>query len=252
MAVLVGSTGFVGGHVARSHPFEHQVHRVDVSSLRGLKTDLLVCAGLPAAKWLANQEPAADWGNMTRLAQVLTEVKAERAVLISTVDVYQPAIHVDETHSADFNGVEAYGSHRAWFEAFFRSNFRDAFVVRLPALYAQDVRKNLIHDLLKKRSDQLQKVNPASTFQFFDVTKTWSLIRSAMASGISMLNAATAPVTAQAVADLFGVELGGTAPPQRYDMRSVHAESFGGYDGYLFTAESALEGISRLREGVGP
>lgn len=248
MAVLVGSTGFVGCHLARKHEFELAVHRSDVASITGLSTDLLVCAGLPAAKWRANQHPAEDWANMALLTQVLASVRAERGVLISTIDVYQPAVGVDETNAPQFNGAGAYGSHRAWFEAFFQSHFPDALVLRLPALYASDVRKNLVHDLLHEKYDQLALVNPSSTFQFFDATKTWTMIEGAWAAGITLLNITSEPVSAQAVANLFGVSLNGKSPPIDYDMRSVHAQSFDGVGGYLFTAEAVLDGISSLRQ----
>ena len=42
---------------------------------------------------------------MAALAQVLATVTARRAVLISTIDVYQPAIGVDEMDPPDFDGA---------------------------------------------------------------------------------------------------------------------------------------------------
>jgi len=212
-----------------------------------MSTDLLVCAGLPAEKWRANQEPQEDWANTSRLAQVLASVQADRAVLVSTIDVYQPAVDVDETDPAQFDGLGAYGAHRAWFEAFFRSRFPDSLVLRLPALYAPNVRKNLVHDLLRGKADQWARVNPASTFQFFDTTQTWTLIQRAWEERIRLLNVTSQPVTAQAVAELFDVQLTAQTPPVHYDMKSIHADTLGGRDGYLFTAESVLEGIGILR-----
>lgn len=247
MATLVGSTGFVGSHLARSREFTEQVHRTDVERLVGLSTDLLVCAGLPAEKWRANEDPANDWANMSRLAQVLLRVHADRAVLISTVDAYQPAVGVDEEDPVDLDGPGAYGAHRAWFEALFRARFPDSLILRLPGLFAADVRKNLVHDLLHGREDQWSRVNPASTFQFFDVTHTWSVIERAWDAGIRLLNITSEPVTAQAVAGLFDVRLSARTVAAQYDVRSIHATAFGGRDGYLHTAEMVLAGIAGLR-----
>lgn len=247
VSVLVGCTGFVGGHLARQHGFAQQVHRSDITAIAGLDTDLIVCAGLPAEKWRANKEPLEDWENMAALAQVLTSVTAKRAVLISTIDVYQPASAVDENSPPNFNGAGAYGAHRAWFEAFFLAHFSNALVLRLPALYAPDVRKNLVHDLLHNKADQWAGVSPASTFQYFDASLTWAVIERALGEGITLLNVSSEPVSAQAVANLFGVRLTAKNSPVRYDMRSIHADTFGGRHGYLFTAESVLEGIGSLR-----
>lgn len=251
MAILVGSTGFVGSHLVRAWDFDHQVHRPNLKSIRGAHTDLLVCAGLPAEKWRANKEPDRDWQNMAALAQVLATVRAERAVLISTIDVYQPAVDVDEADPPAFSGEEAYGSHRAWFEAFFQSHFPETLVVRLPGLFASDVRKNLVHDLLHGKSDQWAGVNPITTFQFFDVTKLKGTVDRASELGLTLLNVSSEPVTAQEVADLFAVRLSGHGAPKHYDIRSLHADAFSGADGYLFTRQSILAGIDELRREAG-
>ncbi len=247
METLIGSTGFVGSHLAREREFTVKVHRSDVGSIAGSSTNLLVCAGLPAQKWQANRSPSADWANMAGLAQILASVRADRAVLISTIDVYQPAVDVDEDDAPRLEGPGAYGAHRAWFEAFFRSQFPHSLVVRLPGLFASDVRKNLVHDLIHGREDQWGQINPNSTFQFFDATRTWSVIERAWSRGIELLNVTSEPVSAQSVADLFDVRLQAQTDAIAYDVRSIHAESLDGRNGYLYSAEATLEGIAALR-----
>jgi hypothetical protein len=247
VSVLIGSTGFVGGHIRGHQPFDLQVHRPDVGRIRDLRTDLLVCAGLPAEKWRANNSPDEDFENVCTLAELLCSTRAEQAVLVSTVDVFQPATNVSEETPPNFNGPSAYGRHRAWFEAFFRSQFPDSLIVRLPGLFASDVRKNLIHDLLHNKQDQYASVNPASTFQFFNANYTWQVISTGLEARLKVLNVASEPVLAQEVADLFGKNLEGTAPEVHYDMRSIHADRFGGKDGYQFERTSILAGISALR-----
>lgn len=249
MSVLIGATGFVGGHLARAHPFDQAVHRPDVHTIAGSQVDLLVCAGLPAEKWRANREPAADWQNMAALAQVLATVRADRAVLISTVDVYQPAVGVDEGDPPDYGGPAAYGMHRAWFEAFFRATFGTSLVLRLPGLYAPDLRKNLIYDLMHDRHDQWAGVNPDSTFQFFDVRRTWELADRAMAADLDLVNVATEPVSAAEVAAQFDVELVGGGQPIGYDLRTRHAALLGGEGAYLVARASVLAGIAELAAG---
>ncbi len=248
MGILVGSTGFVGGHLAKSHTFGITVNSSDVYSISGSSTDLLVCAGLPAEKWRANQLPDRDWKNMAALAQVLSSVQTERAVLISTIDVYQPAVGVNESSRISLNGPESYGSHRAWFETFFAARFPESLTIRLPALFASDVRKNLVHDLLHGKNDQWQSVNPDSTFQFFDVTQTWEIIQKAITLGIHLLNVSSEPTGAQQIANIFNVSLSAQGNRVTYDVQSVHAADFGGKEGYIFSSESVLNGITTLRQ----
>jgi len=49
----------------------------------------VVCAALPAAKWLANKEPEKDKEEVEGLAAILCTLKTPRLVLISTIDVYK-------------------------------------------------------------------------------------------------------------------------------------------------------------------
>jgi len=248
MDLLVGSTGFVGGHLLRRRYFDIAVHRPDVDEIRGTDVGLLVCAGLPAEKWKANLEPAKDWQNACALASALSAVTAQQAVLISTVDVYNPPIRVNEFSPTNLDPEAAYGSHRAWFEHFFRSRFPDALIIRLPGLYAPDVRKNLIHDLLNAKEDQFRKVSGRAQFQLFDVRELWDLIETALSMNLQSLNVAVEPVTAGEVAELIGVTLSSEGSAPLYDMRSIHAPSISGAKDYLYSRDAVLTGLELLRE----
>src|SRR5689334_17424607 len=95
-AALVGHTGFVGGSLAAASNFDVLINRDSLDLLRGMQIDRLVCAGLPAAKWIANQSPRKDAENVRRLESVLSTIRAETFVLISTIDVYAKTREADE------------------------------------------------------------------------------------------------------------------------------------------------------------
>ena len=140
MSALIGSTGFVGGHLQKDFHFTHMYNRSNISEIQGLDTDLLICAGLPAEKWKANNDPESDWSNMVSLAQKISSVKADKAILISTIDVYQPALEVTEEDRPNYDGEGAYGRNRAWFESFFDSQFSNNIILRLPGLFANNLK----------------------------------------------------------------------------------------------------------------
>ena len=247
MSALIGSTGFVGGHLQKNFEFTFKYNRSNISEIKGLNTDLLICAGLPAEKWKANSDPDADWSNMTNLAQQISSVSADTAILISTIDVYQPALDVTEEDEPNYNGDGAYGRNRAWFEAFFRSQFSNAIVVRLPGLFSRDLKKNFIFDLLNNRSDQVSNVHQESKFQFYDIQGIWYLIDACIENNISLLNVATEPVSAQEIASIFNVELTGSQNKIEYRMKSKNFQMFNGKGGYLQGKLEVLDGISKLR-----
>ena len=247
MSALIGSTGFVGGHLQKGFEFTHKYNRSNISAIQGLNTDLLICAGLPAEKWKANNDPESDWSNMANLADNLSSVTAQKAILISTIDVYQPAIDVTEDDRPSFNGESAYGRNRAWFETFFASQFSNTIVIRLPGLFSSNLKKNFIYDLINNRFDQVSKVHQESKFQFFDIQFIWKIIDKCEENNISLLNVATEPVTAQEIASIFHVKLTGTQGKIEYRMKSRYSEIFNGTDKYLQSKVEVLKAISNLR-----
>ncbi|KRC88258.1 hypothetical protein ASE25_15550 [Terrabacter sp. Root85] len=179
---------------------------------------------------------------------MLATVRTEQFVLVSTVDVYRRPVDVDESSKPALDGSQAYGRNRAWFETFVQATFPRSLIVRLPALYGDGLRKNLVFDLLEGRSDQFKEVSPASSFQFFDVGQTWKYVEKCLAADLSVVNFAMEPVTARDVAGLFGSELKGTSEPVGYDVRTLHARPLGGSGDYLGSRSDQLDGIRRLKK----
>src|SRR5207249_890387 len=109
----------------------------------------VVCAGVSAAKWIANREPEADRAAITALTDALASAKIGRFVLISTIDVYpDPSAMEDETADLAGRANHAYGEHRRDLEEWARGRYRNHLVARLPALYGRGLRKNALYDLL--------------------------------------------------------------------------------------------------------
>jgi nucleoside-diphosphate-sugar epimerase len=247
MSALIGHTGFVGGHLQTNFSFREKYNRTNISDIQGLNTDLIICAGLPAEKWKANSHPDSDWLNMANLSQLISTIEADKAILISTVDVYQPPINMTETSQPNLIGTEPYGRNRAWFELFFRAKFPNSLIVRLPGLFAPNLKKNLIFDLINKREDQYSNVDGESKFQFFDITQIAKVINIALENQLSTLNVASEPLLAQEVADIFKVQLSTGKKKLNYQMKSNHESLFGGVNGYLFSKEETIQGISDLQ-----
>jgi nucleoside-diphosphate-sugar epimerase len=244
---LIGHTGFVGGHLQSNFSFREKYNRANILGIQGLKTDLIICAGLPAEKWKTNSDPDSDWLNMATLSQLISTIEADKAILISTIDVYQPPIEVTETSQPNLIGTEAYGRNRAWFELFFRAKFPDSLIVRLPGLFAPNLKKNLIFDLMNKREDQYSNVDGESEFQFFDITQISKVINIALQHQLSTLNIATEPLFAQEIADIFKVQLSTGKKKLNYQMKSNHESLFHGENGYLFSKEETIQGILALQ-----
>jgi nucleoside-diphosphate-sugar epimerase len=243
---LIGHTGFVGGNLLTQAAFSHTYHSLTIDAIRGESFDEVVCAGAPAEKWKANQDPPTDRTRLARLTAALAEVEARRVVLISTVDVFPTPRGVDEDTPIDAAAASPYGKHRYELERWVVSRF-PTLVVRLPALFGHGLKKNVVYDLL--HHNQVEQIHSKAAFQFYDLANLWRDVTMARALGLSLVHFATEPV---AVAEIARTAFGETlqhrpaSPPACYDFRSRYAEHFGGNSGYLYSKEHVLAALCRF------
>ncbi|MEY4513518.1 MAG: hypothetical protein RLZZ450_5640 [Pseudomonadota bacterium] len=158
---MIGATGFVGSNLLRQAHFDALYHSRNIAEIAGRHFDTVVCAGAPAAKWIANREPEADLENLQRLVASLATVRCHEFVLISTIDVYTALTGADESDPCD-GANHAYGRHRRWLEHQVQALFDNALVVRLPALFGRGLKKNVLFDLLHDR--ELASIHPDARF----------------------------------------------------------------------------------------
>lgn len=147
-AVLVGDTGFVGSNLCESHAFASAVHSVNVNEMYGLHPEILVYAGVTGTKWYANRHPKEDRKIMLAACGNIKRISPKKLVLISTVDVYDAIRNVDEHFGTDKEKLHVYGRHRAELEDWVRENTADFHIVRLPAIYGKNLKKNFLYDLI--------------------------------------------------------------------------------------------------------
>lgn len=242
---LIGHTGFVGGVLQRSRTFDVRISRRDRTDLGSGYFDEVICAGAPAEKWLANQQPAEDEANLRSLMDVLRRASIGRLVLISTVDVYPRPVDVDEATPIDVAEAEPYGRHRLLLESFVRDEFADHLIVRLPALFGPGLKKNLIFDLLHERRERF--ADAGSRFQFYDVRRLAADLNRFADASLRLVNVTSPPISAAELAETcfesvyeHTSERGAVV----YDVRSRHAQELGGTpDGYLYTAEAVMRDL---------
>lgn len=145
--VLVGSTGFVGGNLMASHHFDAVYHSTNIEEGFVRANGLVVYAGVPAAMFLANADPAADLEVMRKARENLRRLNPQQVVLISSIAVYLDSRGKNEESPMETEGLSAYGANRLQLEQWVREDFPDALIVRLPALYGIGLKKNFLYDM---------------------------------------------------------------------------------------------------------
>jgi len=241
---LIGHTGFVGGNLRAQTEFTDLYDSKNIDAIAGRDFELVVCAGAPAAKWIANREPDRDRATLQRLIEPLGRVRARRFVLISTVDVFPRPIEVDESSAIERAECHAYGLHRLELEDFVRARFSGALVARLPGLFGPGLKKNVVFDFL--HDNELEKIHQDGLFQFYDLRHLWPDLERARAAALELVHFATEPVSVREVSEVaFGFTFENDLPPPgpRYDFRTRHAAAWGRAGPYLYDRRSVLEDL---------
>lgn len=246
-SALVGYSGFVGQNLDQARAWTDRYNSKNFQAMAGQSYDLLVCAGVSAAKWLANKDPAADQAAIAALTDVLATVQVKTFVLVSTIDVYPDPCGVDEDSAVDAAGHHAYGRHRLqleqWVQRHFGAQGARVLVVRLPGCFGPFLKKNVLFDLLHRR--MLAQIDPEGVFQYYDVRRLWRDIEIALAAGLPLVNLAVAPLAVATVAEAaFGVQLPPRPGPHgRYDFHTRHAAAWGRSGPYLQDADEVCAAL---------
>ncbi len=150
MNALVGYTGFVGSNIWNEEDFEYGFNSQNIKEAYGLKPDLLIYAGLRAEKYIANTYPNRDMELILQAEENIRKISPKKLVLISTIDIFNQPYQVDELSIVDIKNLQPYGFNRYKLENWVREKYPDALIIRLPALFGKNIKKNFIYDYIKK------------------------------------------------------------------------------------------------------
>ena len=245
-SALVGHTGFVGGTLARARPFDTLINSKNTDQFRDREFDFVVHAGVPAVKWIANKEPDADRAAIASIRETLATVRAKELIFISTIDVYpDPIAPADEDTAIDSASNHAYGRHRFELEQWVRSHFPNVRVVRLPALFGEGLKKNVVFDLLN--DNQVDRINPASRFQWYPLRRLNVDIEAVRTHDVRLINLFPEPIRTADIVDTFfpGAPVARPVEPAPgYDLRTRHGDLFGGPAGYQLDQRTVLNDLA--------
>ncbi|ARP88265.1 pyridine nucleotide transhydrogenase [Bordetella genomosp. 9] len=241
---LIGFSGFVGSTLLKQTAFTGLYRSKNIHDIAGARFDLVVCAGAPAQKWIANSKPAEDRSKIESLIGSLKLLKCHTFVLISTVDVFKTPVGVNESSAVEEDGLHPYGLNRRLLEKFVQEHFPRHLIIRLPGLVGPGLRKNVIFDFLN--NNNLHTVDSRGVFQFYPMVNLWYDIQIALKNGLQLVHLTAEPISVSEVASggfgrQFTQEVNNA--PARYDMQSRYAELFGAHGQYQYSARETIQAI---------
>lgn len=154
---LIGYSGFVGSNLCACIPMCKKYNSKNIADAFDSEPELLIYSAVPAAMFIANSNPSEDFDIVLNAIENIKKIKAKRVVLISTVAVYDKTINVDETHDIDDSLLLPYGENRYYLEKWVLNNYANSLVIRLPAIYGINLKKNFIYDFINIIPKMLNK-----------------------------------------------------------------------------------------------
>jgi len=233
---IIGNTGFVGCNLTRERYFSHKYNSKNISKITEESFDQIICAGLPAEKWIANLYPCKDKNNTNLLIDKLKKVKTCKFILISTVDVYEKPFNCNELSENNYS-LNTYGKNRKLLEDFVKNYFQSYIIIRLPALFGDGLKKNALYDLLN--NNEPEKIIGENEYQWYNINWLNQDINLLLENDFhGLINFCSQPISMISIINENNIKLkiNLKAPPTiLYDVNSIHSKYFNlNYD-YKYT-----------------
>ncbi len=253
MKALIGYTGFVGSNLDKQLNFDIRYNSSNIHQIINKEFDLVVCAGVSGTKWIANKFPEKDLLKINILLTNLQKIKCKKIILISTVDVYKTPNKVSEDTLLDKENLHAYGYNRILVEEFIKENFKDYFIIRLPAIYGDGLKKNFVYDLLN--SHCLTWTHKSSVFQYYHLKNLWKDIKLAVDNNIKVINFNSEPISAYELAKTcFDINFNNVTkkPPVYYDVRTKYSYLYNTKSDYMYNREQVISDMKDFANNYYP
>ena len=245
---LIGYTGFVGSNICSQYKFTDLYNSKNIAKIKNKKYDLIVSAGIPGTKWIANKNPGKDLENIKQFINSIETVQAKKFILISTEDVYEKPYKVDEKTKIDSVNVQPYGKNRLFLEKKLKKIFRKSLIIiRLPGLIGKNLKKNFIYDFIHKRKYYLS--NSESMVQVYNLKNIWKDIKIAIRHSFPVINFATEPIkVSEIIKHAFSLNFVNKDKKRflNYDVSSIYARFYKGKKNYLYDKRQVLKSIKEF------
>ena len=241
MYSLIGHSGFLGKNLLEQYKIENIYNSKNIHLLSEKTHDILFICAPSAEKWRANQNPTVDLHNISSLITQISKTKINKVIMFSTVDVYGNDLNQDEDCLIDIGKVHPYGKNRYVFETYLRAKF-DTTVIRLPGLFGNYLKKNVIFDLIN--SNQIDKISLLSKFQWMSTTRIKDFVDLSLKENINLINCVSEPIqTKELVLEFYPnvVDRCVGKTTIEYNVRTKHTDS-----GYLLSKQEVLEDLRRF------
>lgn len=251
MKLIVGHSGLVGSTLCSTEKYDHYFNSSNMDTFNQVCQDgaevILTC--LPATKWQVNKNIPEDLKNIEKIISTLSKHRYSKVTLISTIDVYKDSpLLSNESYINNISRLE-YGSNRYLFELLVRECLHTTTlnIIRLPALFSRNIKKNIIYDLLHDNNTDI--INTNSSYQWYNLENlSKDIVKyTTMHPDREVFNFFTEPLETKELLTLFekqSTPIGKFLDRVDYNYTTTLTEK-----GYLYTKEDIIYDIKKLING---
>ena len=244
--VIFGYSGLVGSYITDAYPNSLMLNSKNSIDAAGKSFGRAFISAMPAEKWRANKFPEQDEKTLENLKSSISKSNPEEVLLISTVDVFSNPVAVDENSVPEKKSLHTYGLNRLLFENWVVDRFPKTWIVRLPGLVSERLKKNALYDL--KHEGKSNVPNNAS-FQFYPLERLVTDLEVVMSSPYGIYHLTSAPISMQELVvagnikeDQLGLAVENSAA---YDFKTINAGLWGLDSSYQVSKSESLSAIEK-------
>ena len=223
---LFGYTGLVGSNILTKYKFDYFYNSKNINDAKYKHFNTIFICCIPAIKWFSNKFPEKDKEDIDYIKNIFKTINAKNIILISTIDIYDNINNKsNENTLINYNNNHTYGKNRYLFELFIKEYFINYNIIRLPALFGQGLKKNIIYDLIN--NNNINAISTNTTFQWYNLEWLKEDIDICINNNIKECNLFTEPIETTHILNLFNYNYNDN--PQnvlKYDTNTKYSAFF--------------------------
>lgn len=252
MKALIGSTGFIGKNLKKRIKFDKFFNSSNIHKAYKYNFDEVYCAAPHSLKFYANKYPLRDKIIVNKLITSLKLIKCRKFIHISTIEVYPKKTlklkrkKINECTNIFKYSSSAYGQNRKLIEKFIINNFNNYLIIRLPSLFGNGLKKNVIFDLINKKP---LWVSQQSLFQWYAIEDLAKHIKILKRKKIKVINLVPEPISVTSLCSLFKHQIEFNSKKKfHYKIFTKFSRIFGKkkYENFIYSKKTVLKKIKKF------
>lgn len=191
---IIGYSGLVGQYLNKENSDLYNSKNINEAKYKIY--DTVYIAAPNADKWIINKNPENDKVNILSILDVLKTIIFNKVILFSSIDIYDNLEEHDENYNS--SPKHYYGKNRLFFENEI-SLYDNHCIIRLPGLFCDKLKKNIIYDICNKNF--YKKFNYFDEYQWYNLKNLEYDLEKIITNNIKLINITSEPISNKELVD---------------------------------------------------